>query len=150
MEIVNPKSRTVSWESVFQKKQETYDVYDYDSLPYYKKGDSIAPYIVNVLKEFKKLGEVLVEGKGYADLMKKSPQERCRWLIQHNKSILIRDKDWGKIFMEIEEDENAFVRYYPLLYIDIFSDWMLQIVKAFIVNDDLYEYSRELAETCEK
>ena len=66
-------------------------------------------------------------------------------MIRQNRSILIRDKDWEKIFWDIETDDKYFARYYPMVRIKI-MDNIWEIVKALLINDELYRYSKELAE----
>lgn len=77
--------------------------------------------------------------------MEEKTQKRKEWMIRQNRSILIRDKDWEKIFFDIETDDKSFARYYPMVRIKI-TDSTWEIVKALLINDELYEYSKELAE----
>ena len=32
--------------------------------------------------------------------MQQSAKERCQWLVEQNRSLLMRDKDWEKISIE--------------------------------------------------
>lgn len=52
----------------------------------------------------------LTEEECYRELLKQPAKQRCKWLADHNEFILIRDKDWNKIFTDIEEHDDAFAR----------------------------------------
>lgn len=64
----------------------------------------------------------------------------CRWLVEQNRSILIRDKDWDKIIIDIEENEMSFSRYYPMVRVAINSTNLVYMTKAIILNDALFDY----------
>ena len=51
-----------------------------------------------------------------------------------------------KIFSDIEEHENAFARYYPMMRIKITHNDLIYLVMAFVLNDAFYEYCQELSE----
>ena len=67
-------------------------------------------------------------------------------LAEHNRFFLIRDKDWEKIFDDIEKQEEAFGRYYPMMRVQLNSDALVHMVTAITLNDELYEYCAELAD----
>lgn len=52
----------------------------------------------------------------------------------------MRDKDWEKIFADIEENKESFGRYYPLFRVRIESDGLMDMSIALLINDDLYAY----------
>lgn len=72
--------------------------------------------------------------------MKENSRVRCKFLAAANENLIIRDKDWKKIFKEIQENKEAFERYYPMVRIDTTNDSINSMVKAIVVNDDLYAY----------
>ncbi len=72
--------------------------------------------------------------------MEQSPSARCRWLIEQNRYVLIRDRDWEKIFTDIETNEDSFSRYYPVVRVKLSNMDLLYLAKALILNDALYEY----------
>ena len=49
-------------------------------------------------------------------------------------------------FADIEENKESFGRYYPLFRVRIESDGLMDMSIALLINDDLYAYSKELAE----
>ena len=65
---------------------------------------------------------------------------------EQNRYFLMRDKDWEKIFADIEDNKESFGRYYPLFRVRIESDGLMDMSIALLINDDLYAYSKELAE----
>lgn len=76
-------------------------------------------------------------------MIKKSPNERCRFLVEQNRSILIRDSDWRKIFKDIKTNDDSFKRYYPMVRVSITSDSVGAVVRVLIINDDLYNFVYE-------
>ena len=129
-----------------QKEREQYKVSDYEGLIYYRKGDSIKPIIRKSVRESFIFYRSILDEKYYKELMTQNATDRCRFLVEENRSILIRDKDWRKIFKDIEEHEEAFARYYPMVRVKISSDGTYCIVKAIVLNNDLYRYCCILAE----
>ena len=72
--------------------------------------------------------------------MKGSAEARCEFLARENRYLLIRDKDWEKIFTDIKNNEKSFARYYPMVRVIISSDGLSNMLKAIVLNDDLYKY----------
>ena len=66
------------------------------------------------------------------------------------KYILIRDKDWEKIFTDIENNGDSFGRYYSIMRVKMDSDSLVDMCSALMINDDLYDYSKTLAEQLEE
>lgn len=73
-------------------------------------------------------------------LMEQSVNDRFRWLVEHNRHILIRDKDWEKIYDDIENNADSFGRYYPIMRIRMDNSSITDMCTALMINDDLYEY----------
>ena len=78
--------------------------------------------------------------------MKKETEKRCEFLAEQNRSILIRDKDWKKIFDDIKNNEEAFSRYYPMVRVLVNSSGASHVVKGIVLNDELYKICPDLAE----
>ena len=129
----------------FKKNKEEYDVTEYEELLYYKNGKKILPSIIESIGKSFVFCTKALEEERYKELMNKTPYDRCRFLIEQNRYILIRDKDWKKIFEDIEKEANSFSRYYPLVRVRIHDD-LIYMVKAIMINDDLYRLCLELAE----
>ena len=129
-----------------QKKRETYKVSTYEDLLYYNRGDSMHPGLMRSLGKSFVFFNGLLSNEKYSKLMSKTAQERCEFLVEENRWILIRDKDWRKIFKDIRENKDSFARYYPMVRVVIDTDDQGNIVKGIILNDELYAYCPELAE----
>lgn len=84
----------------------------------------------------------MLEDNQYKELLSKSADERCRWLVKQNRTIIFRDCDWEKIFDKIHEKEENFSRYYPMVCVEANTRGLMDIVTAFVLNDKLYEYCR--------
>lgn len=133
-----------------EKARETYDIADFDNLLFYESGDTIKPGIVESLGKSFVFYRSILEEDSYKELMEKEYMARCRFLIDQNRSILIRDKDWRKIFKDIRENVDAFARYYPMVRVSINSENIAHMIKGIVLNDELYEYCFELASKYEK
>ena len=127
------------------EKKEHYDIIRIDELQFYETGSTITPSIKKAIGKLIRFSEDTLKEDTYKKLMEEKPQKRKEWMIRQNRSILIRDKDWEKIFWDIETDDKSFARYYPMVRIKI-TDNIWEIVKALLINDELYRYSKELAE----
>lgn len=62
---------------------------------------------------------------------------------------MIRDTDWEKVYNELVEDPTAFARYYPMVRVEAGSEELRTMLRAFVINDELYLYSKELADSIE-
>lgn len=127
-----------------KKEFEKYDINEYRYLLYYKKGDTMHPKIMASLSLSFNFYKSILDEEEYAQLMKDSAESRCRWLIKNNRSILLRDIDWEQIFTDIYEHKESFGRYYPMMCVLIEHDELLYMVKAIVLNRELYEYCQEL------
>lgn len=131
-----------------QKECEEYDICDpeYEDIIYYEKGNTIHPMMMKSLGRSYNFHQKILKEKEYARLMEGTADCRCQWLVAQNRSILIRDKDWQKIFADIAEHTESFARYYPMVRVVVDRKAIINILKAMALNDDLYAYCRELAE----
>lgn len=129
-----------------KKEQEKYDIDDCGNLIFYENGDTIHPGLVEAIAKSRKFLDSLLKKEKLKELLEKEAKECCEWLVKHNRYILIRDKDWEKIFTDIENDKEVFGRYYTLFSVALDSRNLLDMGTAFVVNDDLYSYSKILAD----
>ena len=126
-----------------QKNYDKYNKYDIsfpEELNFYKKGDTIYPELKDALMTlFEKYTESL-DGDTFLLLKDQSAVMKFKCLTQIKKDFLLRDKDWEKIFNNLENDKDSIKRYYIMLYLKISNDSIYTIVKAIMLNDDLYNY----------
>lgn len=125
------------------KRRREYDAFDYEDLIYYEKGDTMHPALQAALIKNFAIYHSITEEETYDELLRKSVKERCEWLADQNKWLVIRDKDWNKIYNDIEEHEDSFVRYYPMVRVDLDSKNMARLVTAIVLNDEIYAYCME-------
>ena len=130
-----------------QMKQvyENYDISDCEDFIFYERGDTILPGLEDALKESYDFYHSLLEEEQYKELLESTPDRRCRWLVEQNRYLLLRDKDWEKIFTDIEENQESFARYYPMVRVYLNSSQLVEMVRGIILNDDLYSYCIESA-----
>lgn len=123
---------------------EKYDICLFEELTYYTAGDTMPLYMMkNIGKSYFYYNRVINE-EFFNILMEASPTRRCKWLVKENRNILIRDKDWDKIFKDIKEHDKAFERYYPMVRLRFDNDNAFYMAKAIVTNDDFYAYCKEL------
>ena len=127
------------------EERKKYVIDAYEDLIYYKKGDTMHPDIRDSLYGLFVFFEDMLQEDVYRKLMSHSAKIRCKWLVEQNEHFLFRDRDWERIFTEIEEHEESYARFYPMMRADIKSENHRFMVTAVALNDELYEYGRELA-----
>ena len=128
----------------FEKRHGKYDISEFEDLPYYEAGDSMHPEIAEQVGSYFAFYRSITEEKQFTRLMSSSPGERCEWLILQNKRILLRDRDWEKIFEDIFENADSYARYYPMVRVRITGDGLINLIRALAVNDDFYQLAFEL------
>ena len=135
-----------SKEQKLRKRYEDYDIIGYEELLYYKEGLAVYPQLQDVLKDFFIFYDSVTDEEHFNELMRKSYEEREKWLVEQNEYVFLRDKDWKKIFEDIEQNEMAFARYYPMTRVKITSEHVIHVIKALVVNDEFYKYCKNLKE----
>lgn len=126
------------------KEHETYDIVEFEDLLYYAKGHTLRPAIEESLAHSYQFYKSLLSEAKYTQLMEESADTRCKWLLENNRNILMRDKDWKKIFADIAAHEESFSRYYPMVRVRLDHTSLIDMVKAIVLNEELYEYCQEL------
>ena len=127
-------------------EREEYDLVDYEDLMYYKTGDTMHPCLIKSLAHNKRYFDFILEESEFKYLMLQDADHRYKWMVDQNKYILLRDTDWEKVYTDIK-DYHAFGRYYPLFCVEMSNHKIVEMCRALMINDDLYNYSIELAET---
>lgn len=120
------------------EEHETYDVTDYDELDGYKSGDAMPDWLRRNIDKYFRFYHGLIKEARFAELMAATPKERCAYLAEKNSMLLLRDTDWEKIFDEVNARADAFRRYYPMVRADCSRQQAYFLVRALVLNDDLY------------
>ena len=133
-----------------QKNYEEYNEYDItlpEQLELYKKGNTLHPKLKEGLLKFFHDYTKSYKEDTFCLLKVHSAVTQYKCLTEiKQREILLRDKDWEKIFNNLEKDKEALKRYYILLYFKLSNDTIYHTLKAIVLNDDLYDY---LVENCE-
>lgn len=129
-----------------EEEMEKYDIFTFEVLPYFEKGNTVSPEIKEVVKEYYQFYRSVTKEERYELLMRETAQKRCSWIVEQNRSILIRDKDWNKIFTDIRKNKEEFARYYPMVRIRMDSEPVRYFIKTIAINDDFYFYCKNLVE----
>lgn len=124
--------------------KEKYDISESDHLLYYKEGNKIKPSIEKSFAYLMNFLEGVLEEEEYTEFLNDSAKARCKCIVDRNKYILIRDTDWDKIFTDIEKNKSSFGRYYSLIRIKMDTNELVDMCKALMINDELYEYGKKL------
>ena len=123
-----------------KEQRRQYDIAFYEDLPFFKSSRSINPDLAERAKRYFAFYRGVTKEERFAELMERTPKERCEWLVSQNGSILLRDRDWNRIFGDIMEKKESFSRYYPMVRVKITNDNLIYLIQAIAVNDALYEY----------
>lgn len=132
-------------ESKQDVNENQYDVELTTQLFNYKKGNSINPDLLKDIIAILNNIESAKEQNGYKLLSEKPPLEQIKRIAFHlannNYFCALLDTDWKHIIHIFKTKKNALERYYPLFMAkcdpyDITSN----IIRALMVNDDLYKY----------
>lgn len=129
-----------------KENQEKYDISRAEELKFFEKGDTISPRLEESLGKSRNFLDSMLEEEDLKIIKEKPILDRCRWLVEHNQYILIRDKDWEKIFTDIGKNQDSFDRYYSIMRVKLDSDSLVDMSVGLMINDDLYAYSKILAE----
>jgi hypothetical protein len=86
----------------------------------------------------------------FVELSRKSAEEKFRWIVSQNRYIPMKKAEWEQIYKNIEEKPDSFARYYSLVRVDSGKDNLSVMTRAFMVNDELYTYTKELADNIEE
>lgn len=112
----------------------------------YRTGDQIHPLVMGKLQQFRPFFQSLPKEPEFHDLVSQSARQRCRWLADNNRQLLLRDSDWQQIFAQIEENLAAFARYYPMDRLQLQNDDAIEIMHGLVLNDALYTFFQTLPE----
>ena len=63
--------------------------------------------------------------------------------MEYNRSLLLTEKEWGMILGRIEEDEDRFARYYPMVRVNITNTEREMLVRSLVLNDELWKYCED-------
>lgn len=126
----------------FEKDREQYDITVHNALTRYKAGDRIQPSLQKELFDYYRFYQGLTQEKQFQELMEKDYRERGLFIIRRNESVLLLEEEWRRIFAQIRENREIFRRYYPMVRVRIQSDETEEMVRALVVNDELFEYCR--------
>ena len=127
-----------------------YDINDLDDLMAYEAGDRIRPGLCESLGGSRKFLDEILSEPEFSVLLGKSAEEKYRWIIDQNRYILVKKEDWEQVYKNLEESPNSFSRYYPLMRADSGKNNLYKMTTALMVNDELYQYTEELAEKVKK
>ena len=127
-----------------EEMDEEYDISRSEDLPYFEVGDTLRPGLKDAVSESYAFYQGVLDEDKYRQLMTLSPEERCQWLAATNRCMLLRDRDWDKIYADIMDHPESFGRYYPMVRVMINSEEVASMVRAFVTNDALYSFAAEL------
>ncbi len=131
-----------------QNMQEQYVNTDYEDLMEYKKGSTITPALKEAVGKSFLFYRSITEERQYKELMEKSHEERCVFLIEQNQQLLLRDKDWSNIFADMEQHPESYERYYPMVRVKADDRGLNRLIMALVLNEELYESAEEWSLYC--
>ena len=129
-----------------KEEKEKYDISDLEDAKYFEKGDSMPDKMMEAIGKSRLFLDGMLEEDDYRELSEKTAKEKKEWIAKHNEFLVVRDKDWKHIYGKLEKDKKAFGRYYSIMRADMSSTQLNHMGVAFLINDDFWNYSGELAE----
>lgn len=129
-----------------EEKAEKYDISQYEDMKFFENGDTMYSSLEKSLGHLRIFLDSILEEEEFKELQKESAQERCKWLVKQNRYILIKDKDWDKIFTDIEQNKESFGRYYSIMRVKMDSHNLIDMCTGLMINDELYAYSKIMAD----
>lgn len=135
----------------FQKKEdktakimETYDIARYRDLPFYEKGNSVWPKLQEQIKSWVDFYKGALKEDYYAEISKKDFEAKFKYFALQNKCLHLWKESWEKILKDVEENPESFERYYPMVRVSINSEDAQGFVRAYVENDEFYEFCQTL------
>lgn len=128
-----------------QKKKEDYKIHNFRALLAYRSGYTVSPGIQKNIVHLHQFFTDLLE-KNRAEFQRLSEDDldgKYHALARRSSALAMRDKDWEKVFTDIEEHPDSYSRYWPAANIQLNDDDIRKMVQAYVLNDDLY---RDLTE----
>lgn len=132
-------------EKNIERDLQSYDICEIRDLLYYEPGDKLKPVLEETCIKYITFYKKVCEEEHFADLMKKSSEDKCAFLVHQNKYLFLMKNRWFEIFDEIKENPECFRRYYPMVRVKL-DDTSCWLVYAYVVNDDFYRYCEEMQE----
>ncbi len=130
--------------------QHKYDIAEAWDAIFYQKGDSIAPPIIASMKSLYKLSLSLITENECIQFEKEGIKERFNYLAKYNRYVLLRDRDWNRMYDKMLNDATAFGRYYTMVRTKVSSDEIESILRAWAINDDFYHQCKVEFEQAEQ
>ena len=125
-----------------EKLADEYDIYVEEHLQFYEQDCTIEPLIVKKICRVLEFCNTIRESDEYKKAAKKSINYKEKWLIANSEQFYgLRDRDWERIFENLEKEPKCFERYYPLFRINLNDSSVKEIVMGLVINDDLYEHA---------
>lgn len=130
--------------------REEYDISDSNELLWFESGNSIAPSLNNSLMRFFEFYRETIQEDKYHELLKQGPIHAVRYLIRQNRYLLFMEEAWDRIINNIENNIDAFERYYPMVRVEPTKNDLVHFIRALVLNDELYQYCMDrLSNTCD-
>lgn len=123
-----------------KSEEQKYDIHDYYQLRLFESGDTISPNVwKNTFSMFKFY--LSANDENTLDELKNEGAESCiRFLCRQNRTIALMGDDWDKIFDKIKSNVENFNRYYPMVRVKITDERITHILRAFVLNDELWDF----------
>ena len=120
--------------------REKYDITDAEQLMWFENGKTIDESLNKWILGSFAFYRTTLEEENYKKLLQEGSSKAIRFLIEQNRSLLFMEESWEEIFHEIEENITTLERYYPMVRMELSTDDQLQLIQAFVLNDEFYEY----------
>lgn len=135
-----------SWRDKIMSSREEYDISEAEDLMLFENGDTIEISLNERLLDFFAFYRETLDEDRYRELQRKGSFAAIRYLVEQNRYFLFMEESWQKIFNDIQKNIATLERYYPMVRVKPSEDGDIQIVRALVLNDGLYQYCMERKE----
>ena len=112
----------------------------YNQLRFFENGDTFSPKVWENTFSMFKFYLSATEEDTLQELKNEGAESCIDFLCKNNRSITLLGDDWDKIFDKIKSDVEIFNRYYPAVRVKVTSNNVEHILRAFVLNDELWNF----------
>ncbi len=135
----SPFEKMVDEKQKQDEEAKQYDIKNMDDIVYFDIGDSIEPNVEDVLRHCFRQIHAFAETEEFENFKDLDRDEREEYFIKRNRSILIHESTWDRIFSRIMDDDYM-KRFFALFRTDISRQKVYNLVEAVINNLELLDY----------
>lgn len=125
------------------KASRTYDITHFEDLPFYKKGNTFYPTLLERVKYVVKFYKGVVNEPNFAEIAAECLAEKIEFMRIQDNGLYLTKEIWEKVLKDLEEHPDSFERYYPMVRV-VVEGPVRDFLHAYVGNDEFYEFCQTL------